>query len=120
MSDKNKSVLEKANASITQGDYEAFLSFCTEDTEWTFIGDFILKGKDAVRQWMAETYIEPPRFEVKRLIAEDDFVVAMGEITLKDKEGKETSSSYCDVWRFRDHKMSEPRAFVRGKLAGSS
>jgi hypothetical protein len=37
------------------------LSFCTDDTEWTFVGDKTLKGKEAVRQWMATTYIEPPK-----------------------------------------------------------
>jgi hypothetical protein len=25
--------------------------------EWTFVGDKTLKGKEAVRQWMATTYI---------------------------------------------------------------
>jgi hypothetical protein len=28
----NKQVLEQANAAITKGDYEGFLSFCTENT----------------------------------------------------------------------------------------
>jgi uncharacterized protein (TIGR02246 family) len=60
MSDRNKAILEEANAANAKGDYERFLSFCTDDTEWTFVGDRILKGKEAVRQYMAETYIEPP------------------------------------------------------------
>ncbi len=54
MSEKNKAILEKANAAITEGNNEGFLSFCTEDTEWTFVGDKTLKGKEAVRQYMAE------------------------------------------------------------------
>ena len=48
MSDKNKAILEEANAAIAQGNYEGFLSFCTDDTEWTFVGDRTLKGKAAV------------------------------------------------------------------------
>jgi ketosteroid isomerase-like protein len=76
VSEKNKSILEQANAAIAEGNHEGFLSFCTDDTEWTFIGERTLKGKDAVRQWMATTYIEPPKFMVARLIAEDDFVAA--------------------------------------------
>jgi uncharacterized protein (TIGR02246 family) len=77
MSEKNKAILEKANAAITEGNNEGFLSFCTEDTEWTFVGDKTLKGKEAVRQYMAETYIEPPKFTVANLIAEGDFVTVM-------------------------------------------
>ncbi|RYD21560.1 MAG: nuclear transport factor 2 family protein [Verrucomicrobiaceae bacterium] len=114
MSQQNKDTLEKANAAISAGDHEGFLSHCTEDTKWTFIGDRILKGKEAVRQYMAETYLEPPEFHVDHLIAEGDFVAALGEITLKDKDGNETHSAYCDVWRFRDGKMCELRAFVVG------
>ena len=108
----NKAILEEANAANAKGDYERFLSFCSDDTKWTFVGDRILKGKEAVRQYMAETYIEPPKFTVVNLIAEGDFVTALGEITLKDKDGKATHYSYCDVWRFRDGKMAELKAFV--------
>ncbi len=112
MSDENKAILEKANAAIVKGDHEGFLAFCTEDTEWIFLGDKTLKGKEAVRQWMAETYLEPPKFKVAHLIAEGDFVAALGEITLKDEDGKEALHSYCDVWRFRGDKMAELKAFV--------
>ena len=112
MSENNKAILEKANAAIAEGNYEGFLSFCADDTEWTFVGDKILKGKEAVRQWMATEYVNPPENEVANLIAENDFVAAIGKLTLKDKYGKATHYSYCDVWRFRDGKMVELKAFV--------
>ncbi len=112
MSEKNKALLEQGNAAVTEGNYEGFLSLCAEDTEWTFVGDNTLRGKDAVRQYMAATYIEPPKFAVTNLIAEGDFVTALGEITLKDEDGKAVHYSYCDVWRFRGDKIVELRAFV--------
>jgi len=112
MPDSNKQVLQKANSAIAQGDYEGFLKFCTEDTQWTFIGDRTLKGKSAVRQWMANTYKEPPKFELHRMVAEGDFVMALGEITLKNEAGKAVRNAYCDVWRFREGKMAELQAFV--------
>jgi len=107
-----RAVLEQANAAITKGDYEGFLRFCTEDTEWRFMGDRTLRGKEEVRQWMAETYKEPPTFEVHELIGAAEFVTAIGEITLKDEAGKAVRNAYCDVWRFRDGKMAGLRAFV--------
>lgn len=112
MSHNNKSILEKANAAITQGDNEGFLMFCADNTEWTFVGDKILRGKEAVRQWMATAYREPPRFVVSNLIAEGDFVTAVGEITMKDENGKDVLHSYCDVWRFKEGKIVELKAFV--------
>src|SRR5688500_9044350 len=112
MSESNKAILEKANAAITKGDNEAFLSNCTEDTEWIFIGDTILRGKEAVRNYMKTAYAEPPRFKVENLIAEGEFLTAIGTITMKNEQGKMVNYSYCDVWRFSDGKMAELKAFV--------
>ncbi len=112
MSDKNKAILEAANAAIAQGNYEEFLSFCTDDTQWTLVGDKTLQGKEAVRQWMATEYVEPPLNIVANLIAEGDFVTALGDLTIKDEDGKAAHYSYCDIWRFRGDKMVELRAFV--------
>ena len=112
MSEKNKAILQRANAAVVKGDHEGFLSHCTEDVEWTFVGDKTLKGKEAVRQYMKATYVEPPSFRVDLLIAEGDFVTALGDIDIKDATGKTVHSAYCDVWRIRDGKLAELRAFV--------
>lgn len=112
MIENNKETLRKANAAITDGDYEGFLSFCTDDTIWTFVGEETLRGKEAVRQYMLKAYLEPPKFKVDNLIGESDFVTAIGEISMKDKDGKTTHYLYCDVWRFHEGKMAELKAFV--------
>lgn len=112
MPDSNKTILQKANAALVAGDYEGFLSYCTDDTEWTFVGEQTLRGKAAVRKWMATAYKKPPIFLVKRLVAEDDFVTALGTITLLEKGGQAIDYAYCDVWRFRDGKIAELTAFV--------
>jgi uncharacterized protein len=108
----NKEILQKANAAISAGDHEGCLALCTEDTLWVFEGDMTLKGKAAVREWMKSAYKEPPKFTVHRMIAENDFLAAIGEITLKDDKGTPVQHSYCDVWRFRDGKMAELHAYV--------
>ncbi|WP_226889474.1 nuclear transport factor 2 family protein [Nostoc sp. MG11] len=74
-----------------------------------------LNGKEAVRQWMVTEYVEPPLNIVANLIAEGDFVTALGDLTLKDKDGRATHYSYCDVWRFRGGKMVELKAFTEVK-----
>lgn len=113
MSEKNKAILEKGNAAVGEGDYEGFLSLCADDTQWTFVGDKTLQGKEAVRRWFATEYgAGPPENTVAHLIAEGDFVTAVGEVAVKDKDGKMTHYSYCDVWRFHEGKMVELKAFV--------
>ncbi|MDY3561162.1 nuclear transport factor 2 family protein [Gemmata sp. JC673] len=108
----NKSVLEQANAAVTKGDYEGFLSFCTDDTVWTFVGDRVLRGKEAVRQWMAEAYTVPPELTVDHLIAEGEFLTALGVVTMVGSDGKKERFAYCDVWRLRGGKLAELQAFV--------
>lgn len=108
----NKEILKKANEAIIGSDNESFLSFCTDNIVWIFIGNKTLNGKDAIRQYMAAAYQEPPKFMVEDLIAEGEFVTAIGKISMKDENGKMIDYSYCDIWRFYDGKMSELRAFV--------
>ncbi|TLV02889.1 nuclear transport factor 2 family protein [Dyadobacter luticola] len=108
----NKQILQAANNAVMQGDNEGFLAFCTDDVVWTFVGDQTLRGKEAVRQYMAETYLEPPQFDVENMIEGGVYVTAIGKIDLKDADGNLVNYSYCDVWRFEDGKMAELTAFV--------
>jgi len=112
MSEQNKAVLLAANAAISNMDIEGFLAFVADDVRWTMVGDQTIEGKEAVRRWMKQTYVEAPDFNVKTLIAEGDFLAAMGEISVRDKDGNVTHSSYCDVWRLQDGKLAELSAYV--------
>ena len=58
MSETHKQVLQAANSAISKGHYEEFLEHCAEDTQWHFIGDRTLSGKDMVRQWGEISYDE--------------------------------------------------------------
>ncbi|OZI19218.1 ketosteroid isomerase [Bordetella genomosp. 9] len=112
MSQQNKAALQNANAAITVGDIEGFLSFCVDDIIWTTVGGETLHGKEAVRQSMLKEYAEPPRFTVSHLIAEGDHVVALGTIVSRGSDGRLVNNRYSDVWRFRDGRMAELNAFV--------
>ena len=112
MTDTNKIILQKANEAVSKGDYEAFLQYCTDDTKWIFVGAQILNGKEAVRKWMFNEYIEPPQNDVENLIAENDYLTAIGKIAVTTENGESITYSYCDVWKFRDGKMAELMAFV--------
>ena len=113
MSQKNKGIIEKVNAAFAKGNTEGFLSFCSEDVEWTMVGDKTVRGKDAIRQWMASMGdMEPPKFTVDKVIAEGDFATASGDMTMKDKDGKAVPYAYCDIYRFRNDKIVALSSFV--------
>jgi ketosteroid isomerase-like protein len=112
MSEANKTALMNANAAIAEGDIEGFLSHCTEDIVWLAVGEPPIHGKAALREWMRRAYAERPEFSVERLVAEDDWVVALGDIQVKGDDGRSTRHLYSDAWRFREGQMAELRAFV--------
>ncbi len=129
MSEKNKETVRKVNDALLDNNFEGFLDFCADDVQWTIIGDRSVKSKDSIRQWMSEMAKEnpePPKFSViDPIIAEGDFVVARGDMTMKDKDGKTTPYTYCDIYRFSGDKIVELNSFVvtteaKGKTSGAA
>jgi uncharacterized protein len=108
----NKAILMKANALVSQGDHEGFLALSADDVVWEFVGDRVLQGKEAVRAYMKEVYVEPPVFDVHTAVAEGDHVTVIGKISLNVEHGSKVDYEYCDVWKFRDGMMAELKAFV--------
>jgi len=88
MSDTNKQIIEKANAVLAKGNTDEFLSLCAEDVEWTIFADSpsTMKGQQAIREFMKSSPgSEAPDFTVDNLIADGDFVVSHGKMTMQDK-----------------------------------
>ena len=112
MSSSNKAIVDQVNTAFAENNLEGFLSCCADDITWTMVGDTSVKGKAAIRQWMEAMDMEPPKFTVESVIAEGDSVVAHGNMTMQDKDGKTAPYAYCDIYRFRDDKIVELIAFV--------
>lgn len=113
MSDKNKEIVEKVNASFERGDTEGFLAFCADDIEWTMVGEKNTSGKESIREWMKQMEgFEPPMFTVNSLIADADFVACSGDMTMKEKDGSTGEYGYCDIYRFSGDKIQELTSYV--------
>jgi len=68
------------------------------------------KGKKFANGWQRHT--EPPKFMVANFIAQDDFVTALDDITMKDEDGK--AAHYCTA--MSDASMTVG-AFVINKIS---
>ena len=113
MSADRKATVEKINAGFRENNLEKVLSFCTEDLVWTMVGDTTVKGKDAIRKWMASMDPEPPHFTIQQVVAEGDLVVTRGDMIMKTKkESKAHAYSFCDIYRFAGDRVVELIAFV--------
>ena len=115
MSEKNREIVEQANALLAEGKSEEFLLLCAEDVEWTLLAETpsTMKGREAIRAFMASSQgSEPPKFTVDKVIAEGEFVVANGDMTMKNKESETVPYAYCDIYTFSDGKIAKLRTFV--------
>lgn len=112
MSANNKEIVARVNAAFAEGDVEGFLSACADDVQWTIVGEKIVNGKRAIREWLSSMDVEPPKFTVEWIVAEGDFVTALGDMTMKEEDGKVAPYSFCDIYRFRGDKIAEMKSFV--------
>jgi ketosteroid isomerase-like protein len=107
-----KEIVDHVNAAFSQNKPEGFLVHCSDDVVFTMAGDQTIKGKDALRKWMASMGSEPPVLKINHVISEGDFAVAHGEMSMKERDGATGSYAFCDVYRFRGDKIVELNAFV--------
>jgi uncharacterized protein len=113
MAANRKDVVQRINDGFRQNDLEKVLSFCTDDFTWTMVGDTTVKGKDPIRKWMASMNPEPPQFSIDHTVAEGDFVITRGDMTMQDKKaGHAIPYTFCDIYRFVGDKVAELTAFV--------
>ncbi|MGW5642099.1 nuclear transport factor 2 family protein [Saccharopolyspora sp. NPDC003752] len=97
-----------------KNDHEQILSCLTDDIRWTVFGAFQLTGKEAYDKAIdgAPEFIDPPELEVVRLVEQDDVVMAEINGTAKRAAGGEMRMSMAEVFRMRDGKICERRAWV--------
>ncbi len=108
-----KDIVQRINAAFAENDLENVLSFCTDDLTWTMVGDTTVRGKNAIRQWMASMNPQPPQFVIHQTIGEADVVMTRGDMTMAEKkDGPAIPYSFCDVYRFDGDKVAELTTFV--------
>ena len=122
MAVNRKETVQRINAAFAENDLEKVLSFCTDDLIWTMVGDTTVRGKDSIRQWMASMNPQPPQFTIQHTVAEGDFVITRGDMTMPEKKnGPSIPYTFCDIYRFAGDKVAELTAFViRTDKAGTA
>ena len=113
MSADRKNTVEQINDAFAENNLDKVLSFCTDDLVWTMVGDTTVKGKDAIRKWIASMSPQPPQLMIQQTVADGDVVITRGDMIMKDsKSGIAHTYSFCDVYRFEGDRVAELIAFV--------
>jgi uncharacterized protein len=113
MAANRKEIVEQINDAFAAHSLERVLSFCTDDFTWTMVGASTVTGKDPIRKWMASMKPEPPTFSVETTVAEGDFVITRGDMTMSERKGgPPVPYAFCDIYRFAGDRVAELTAFV--------
>jgi len=113
MAANRKEIVQHINEGFAQNNLEKVLSFCTDDLTWTMVGDTTVRGKDSIRKWMASMDPQPPKFTIQQTVAEGDYVITRGDMTMQErKNGPSIPYAFCDMYRFSGDKVAELTSFV--------
>ena len=113
MAANRKEIVQRINDGFAENNLEKVLSFCTDDLIWTMVGDTPVRGKRAIREWIASMDPQPPTITIRQTVAEGDSVVVHGDMLMQDKkDGPAVPYTFCDVYRFAGDKVAELTAFV--------
>lgn len=93
---------------------DEFLSFLTEDVQWTKVGDQSAKGKETLRKLIEAMGDAPPPSTTKfdAMIAEGNLLAAYGILTVEVQPGKTITQAFCDTYRFDGEKIAEFTSYV--------
>jgi uncharacterized protein len=106
-------IVKKINEAFLKGDTDGFLSHCDENVVWTMVGDTQKTGVKNIKEWMGQMEgNEPPKFKVKRIIADDTSAACYGDMTMKNQNGEPVDYAYCDLYVFKGDKVTEMTSYV--------
>ena len=115
MSEINKEIVKKLNEAVRANNLDEFLSFFTDDVQWTKVGDNkSAQGKEALRKLIEDLGDAPPPSTTKfdAMIAEGDTVAAHGSLTIEIQPGMVVTLAFCDIYHFQGDKIADFKSFV--------
>jgi ketosteroid isomerase-like protein len=109
----NKHTVEVYMDAFSKTDKPVILSLLTDDVIWEMPGFYRHEGIVAFEKEIHPPHADgSPDIRLTRLIEEADIVVAEGTVKAKMKGGQLIDAVFCDVFHFRDGKISQLTSYV--------
>jgi ketosteroid isomerase-like protein len=104
----NKETIEKVIKAFENNDVAGILAQLTDDAEWQMLGDKTIKGKDAWRAFFAaHPEMTMVSSTTNHIIIDGDNAAVDGEVSCKDKDGKQFDMYYCDLYELQNAKVKK-------------
>ncbi len=110
---EQKQIVEKYMDGFRHTDHEKILSCLTDDIVWEMPGFYLHNGKAAFDKDIENANADGhPDIKIMRLVEEGNIVVAEGTVKAKMKDGSKLDAVFCDVFHFKDEKISRLTSYV--------
>lgn len=110
---QNKQTVEKYLDGFRTSDHGQILSCLSEDVEWVIPGAFHLVGKQAFDGEIENpAFVGSPTIEIKRVVEENNVVIAEGTVRARRSEGGLLNAVFCDVFVMRDSLIRHLTSYI--------
>lgn len=110
---ENKATVRKYLDGFNRSDHELILSCLTDDVEWEMPGVYHHTGKVAFdKEIENEAFVGRPIITTKRIVEENDVVIAEGAVRAERKDGGFLDAVFCDVFLMRDHRIKHLTSYL--------
>lgn len=103
---ENKKIVERYMEGFRRSDHQMILDCLTDDVVWKMPGVYMHNGKEEFdKEIENENFVGSPTIQVKRIIEENDIVIAEGAVQGKMKNGNSLNAVFCDVFEMTGGKI---------------
>ena len=103
---ESKKTVEKYMEGFRRSDHQMILDCLTDDVVWKMPGVYTHRGKEAFdKEIENDNFVGSPTIQVKRLVEENDIVIAEGAVQGKMKNGNALDAVFCDVFEMTGGKI---------------
>lgn len=115
---KNKRTIKKYIDGFQASDHDKILSCLTDDVVWEMPGIYRHTGKEEFdKEIENENFVGSPTIQIKRLVEEENVVIAEGAVQGKMKNGNTLDAVFCDVFVMEKNKIKHLTSYLMSKNA---
>mgnify|MGYP003534114143 CR=1 FL=1 len=110
---ENKKIVEKYMEGFRESDHQKILSCLTEDIIWEMPGVYKHIGKEEFdKEIENENFTGKPRIQIKRLVEENNIVIAEGSVQGEMVNGNKLDAVFCDVFILENEKIKKLTSYL--------
>ena len=110
---ENKKIVERYMEGFRESDHQKILSCLTEDIIWEMPGVYKHIGKEEFdKEIENENFTGKPRIQIKRLVEENNIVIAEGSVQGEMVNGNKLDAVFCDVFILENEKIKKLTSYL--------